>query len=72
MGKWGKKERGCAHQPRLLPELGRMLLAGEGRIPSGGSWVSSTEDEVSQVMSQHNAGVGQGKASTGCPEAFKC
>lgn len=33
---------------------------------------SSTENQVLQVMSLQETGVGQGKPSIRCPEAFKC
>lgn len=53
----------------LLEKAGSPL---EHREPPEAAGFSSTENEVSQVMSQQDTGVGQGKASAGCPEAFKC
>lgn len=44
----------------------------EHQEPPEAAGCSSTDNEVSQVMSQQDTAVGQGKASTGCPEAFKC
>lgn len=53
----------------MLEKAGSPL---ERREPPEAAGFSGTENEVLQVMSQRDTGVGQGKASTGCPEAFKC
>lgn len=71
-GKWGRKGLAVPISTGCFPSWAGMLLLEKAGSPLEAAGFSSTEDEVSQVMSQHNTGVGQGKASTGCPEAFKC
>lgn len=58
-------EQGCSWLEKAASPL-------EHREPPEAAGFSSTENEVSQVMSQEGTAVGQGEASTGCPGEFRC